>query len=68
MKLIYWLVGASLEGEDRHPAIVLNELGIEYEEYVGQPIADQIQLFGCTNVPDVLPDYIDITEDKGWGL
>ena len=60
IKLIYWLIGAYEENEMRHPSIVLKELGISYKEYIGQPIADQIQLFGCSNVPDKLPPYIEV--------
>lgn len=57
--LFYDLNEAHDRGERRHPADVLKELGITYTEYEGQPIADQIKLHGCTNVPDTLPPWIE---------
>jgi hypothetical protein len=32
--------------------------GMRWERWEGQPIADQIKLHGCTNVPDDLPPWV----------
>jgi hypothetical protein len=36
----------------------LSALGITYARWEPQPIADQIKLHGCTNVPDDLPNWL----------
>ena len=42
------------------PSKVIERLGIKYERWEPHPIADQIILRGCSNVPEKLPDWIKI--------
>ena len=58
-KLRYDLYGAGLAGEMRHPQTVMRELGIEYDEGIPQSLGDQWWFMGCSNVPEVLPGFIE---------
>lgn len=69
----YSLIGAYTSGVKDHPPKVLNDLGITYEAAVPQSIADCWQFFNVTNLPDVLPDYLEVFDIEpldciGWGL
>lgn len=48
----------AMRQEDGHPKDALKKLGIIWENYWGQPLADQVHLHGRTNVPVVLPDWL----------
>lgn len=58
--LDYCLYTANEEGEYRHPADVVRELGIRYREWHSAPMADCILLYGCENVPEELPKFIKV--------
>jgi len=45
-------------GENRHPQLVMKELGIIYQHETPQSIADQWWFWNCQNVPDELPKYL----------
>lgn len=72
--LIYSMIGASYAGESRHPQIVLKELGINYKFAIPQSLYDSWWLFGCSDVPSELPEFItakdfgDYHKLVGWGL
>lgn len=56
--LTYCLNDAFDVAEYRKPSEVLKELGIVWKTWESQPIADQIKLSGCENVPEKLPPFI----------
>jgi hypothetical protein len=47
-------------GINKHPQIVINDLGITYAEAIPQSIADGWEFIGCVNVPEVLPKYLRV--------
>jgi len=65
VKLRYSLNAAQDCGEDRHPQIVMQILGITYEGAEPQPLADQWMFHGCKNVPFELPEYLTVL--ARWG-
>jgi len=40
----------------------MEENGVKYQRWEAHPIADQIHVFGCQNVPDKLPDGVSAKE------
>lgn len=60
MKLRYDLLGAGVNGENRHPAEVLKELNISYQRYEGCPVADCIFLHNAQLTDDHLPPWITV--------
>lgn len=68
------LIGLHLSGDEyKHPQKIMKDLGIEYELGVPQSIADCWQFFNCSNIPDNLPNYINVFNHEpleyiGWGL
>ena len=60
--------------ENRHPQVVMKELGITYQHSTPQSMGDQWWFWNCENVPDPLPKHFSILECKdplemiGWGL
>ena len=59
--------------EQRHPQVVMKELGITYQESTPQSIADQWWFWNCKNIPSDLPGHItqlnlDPMECVGYGL
>ncbi len=57
----YSLMDAHMvHGNTERPSAVIDRLGIEYDKWEPHPIADQIILKGCTNVPSELPPWITI--------
>jgi len=59
--------------ENRHPQVLMKELGISYTHATPQSIADQWWFWNCSNVPIVLPRYLtdldlDPREQVGYGL
>ena len=59
--------------ENRHPQIVIKELGITYQHATPQSIGDQWWFWNCQSIPDKLPGYLtnlDINpmECIGYGL
>lgn len=49
---------AAMAGDFRHPASVMNMLGIDYEYAQDDPRVDVRIFHGCTNVPRGLPSYV----------
>lgn len=62
INLTYCLIGAAMSGVKKKPYQVMQELGIKYERWEAWPICDQIRIYECSNVPEVLPDFISINE------
>lgn len=44
--------------EDRHPQVVMKELGITYTHSTPQSLADQWWFWNCENVPESLPKFL----------
>ncbi|WP_145509494.1 hypothetical protein [Yersinia rochesterensis] len=61
-KLRYCINGSSDAKEMRHPQQVISLLGINYERSEPFPMADCWIFYGCNNLPDYLPPFIEITE------
>jgi hypothetical protein len=60
-------------GENRHPQVVMRELGITYQHATPQSIMDAWWFWNCKNVPVNLPPFlrelkIDPLEQVGNGL
>lgn len=72
--LRYCLLTAGIKLNDtRHAQAVMKELGITYKHAVPQSISDSWEFWGCENVPEDLPESIEVTSwnpmDRiGWGL
>lgn len=60
MKLVYCEIGAWMAGEERRPWEVVRSLGITYSLSQANPIADNWFFFDVDNVPESLPDYMEI--------
>lgn len=56
--LRYNLMDANYSGNFERPAKVIENLGITFDKWESHPIADQIWIKGCENVPDNLPSFI----------
>lgn len=74
MHLRYKIMTAYMEcNENRHPQIVMEELGITYQHATPQSIADQWWFWNCDHVPTVMPQFLtplnlDPLDQVGWGL
>lgn len=73
MHLRFDCYGSCIAGENRHPQIVMKELGITYQHATPQSIADQWWFWNCKNVPEKLPVYLteldlDPMKCVGFGL
>lgn len=51
---------AFYEGVDKHPQLVMKELGITYRHSTPQSISDEWWFWNCENIPDVLPKYLRV--------
>lgn len=60
MTIVINLIESFQAGDERHPCLILKELGITYEVMHGHPIADMVKFFGCKNVPDEVPPYVHV--------
>ena len=59
MDLRYSLLTAHYEyNNTERPSEVIDRLGIKYGRWESHPIADQIILRDCSEVPDTLPGWI----------
>ena len=57
--LRYCLMEAGLGcNEDRHPQMVMKELGITYQHSTPQSIGDQWWFWNCENIPEITPSYL----------
>lgn len=59
--------------ENRHPQVVMKELGITYQHATPQSMGDQWWFWNCEDIPDPLPSYLTKLDMKavdaiGWGL
>lgn len=54
------LVAHMDHGNTDRPSDVIDRLGIKYKRWESHPIADQIILRDCSDVPDSLPEWITI--------
>lgn len=46
----------------------LRAYGVEWERYEGQPMANQVVFFGCSNVPNDMPEWITVREYTGYDV
>lgn len=60
MNLLFSYMSAATAGEHRHAKSVMEELDIGYKRATPQSLGDCWQFWGCSNVPKVLPDYLQI--------
>lgn len=64
--LRYDIMGAHYyAGEERHPAVVLRELGITFEGAIPQSMGEQWWLFNC-KFDRELPEYITEMKADAW--
>jgi hypothetical protein len=74
MHLRYDMMTASMYcDENRHPELVMWELGIKYQHATPQSMGDQWWFWNCTGVPVEFPRYLTplgMNPQKcvGWGL
>lgn len=74
MHLRYHMLTAGIDcGENRHPQVVMRELGISYQHATPQSMGDQWWFWNCTGAPAELPEYLtplDLDPHRyiGWGL
>lgn len=74
MHLRYDMMTSSMDcKEDRHPQLVMRELGITYQMSTPQSMAEQIWFWNCNGVPTKLPKYLTVLnldphECIGFGL
>ena len=57
----------------KHAQVLMKELGITYKHSTPQSIGDCWWFWDCKNVPEILPDYLEIllitpTDAIGYGL
>ena len=59
MHLRFDMMTACLDcGVDKHPQLVMRELGITYQHATPQSIGDQWWFWNCNGVPAELPKYL----------
>lgn len=74
ISLRYCVMGAAIDfNENRHPQVVMRELGITYQHATPQSMGDQWWFWNCEHVPDKLPKYLtplnlDPHKQIGWGI
>ena len=72
--LRYSMMCASIDcNENRHPQIVMRELGITYKHSTPQSMADQWWFWVCESVPNELPKFLTPMKNNphdcvGYGL
>nr|DAE54946.1 MAG TPA: hypothetical protein [Caudoviricetes sp.] len=62
--LRYDCMGAAYAGVNKHPEVVMRELGITYELAIPQSMGDQWWLFNCNH--EDLPCFITEMECDNW--
>lgn len=60
-------------GYNEHPQQTMERFGITYQHATPQTMGDQWWFWNCENIPDPLPEHIDILNADpikmiGWGL
>lgn len=74
MHLRFLMLTAGIDcNENRHPQVVMRELGITYQHATPQSMGDQWWFWNCKGAPAELPKYLtplDLDPHKciGWGL
>ena len=74
MHLCYNMMIAVIDcKENRHPQVVMRELGITYQHATPQSLGDQWWFWNCIGIPPELPKYLtplnlNPHECVGWGL
>lgn len=73
MHLRYDMIGAHYSGENRHPQVVMKELGLSYQHATPQSIGDQWWFWNVqgdlSNLPEYLGDLeLDPMKSVGFGL
>ena len=59
MHLCYLCMTAGIDcNENRHPQVVMKELGITYQHSTPQSMYDQWWFWNCKNMPKKLPEYL----------
>lgn len=51
-----------LHNNTERPSKVIERLGIKYERWESHPIADQIILRDCSDIPENLPAWVTVIE------
>lgn len=50
----------NISDTNKHPQLIMKELGITYKRAVIQSLGEQWWFFDCENIPDNLPDYLEV--------
>ena len=45
--------------KDKHPQVVIKDLGVEYKDYKIISVADAWVFYDCSNIPELLPNYLE---------
>jgi len=61
LRYCYLTAGFKLN-DNRHACAAVKDLGITYKHSVGQSISDSFEFWGCENVPDNLPESIEVVD------
>lgn len=48
--------------ENRHPQVVMKELGIAYQHSTPQSMCDQWWFWNCENLPEKMPSYLTLLD------
>lgn len=74
MHLRFNMMAAGMDcNENRHPQVVMRELGITWQHATPQSMMDEWWFWNCKGIPAELPKYLtplDLDPNKcvGWGL
>ena len=71
--IVFCELAASAVGENRHPQIVMRDLGVSWLLSTPQSISNQWWFWCCNGLPEPLPEYlrdlkIEPREAVGYGL
>lgn len=58
------LFGPKIKATNSHPIDEMEHLGIKYEARESVPMGDCWYFYGCSNLPNKLPHYLEITDHK----
>lgn len=61
--LRFCMIEALYCNENRHPQMVMKELGITYQYATSQSMCDQWWFLNCENLPKKMPSYLSIKEN-----
>lgn len=63
INLKFCMIEALYCNENRHPQVVMKELGITYQYAMPQSMGDQWWFLNCENLPKKMPSYLSIKEN-----